>query len=189
MTVLKQKPVPEITPWISYAGSCISTRKKASSQPEIQPPGPRAQEPGPESSQGRGLYSTSPKSASNSGSHGIYQLSSNMGTMGEFLEFLEDREPEIAARLKEAGPMNTRGRTGIMPEEWQEIDRENPERFAELAARVYSPQFLPACNQGRGIQDRTGYKAGITGLKRGPVEYRCAARCARVHEHLPESGG
>ena len=85
--------------------------------------------------------------------YGIYQLSSNMGTMGEFLEFLEDREPELASRLRQAGPMNTGGRTGGMPEEWQRIDKENPERFSELQHEfIHHNFYLPAA---RGVESRT----------------------------------
>ncbi|EFI34435.1 hypothetical protein Dthio_PD1794 [Desulfonatronospira thiodismutans ASO3-1] len=86
--------------------------------------------------------------------YGIYQLSSNMGTMGEFLDFLEDREPELASRLRQAGPMNTEGRTGSMPEEWQRIDRENPELFSELQHEfIHHNFYLPAA---RGVESRTG---------------------------------
>ncbi|WP_291322681.1 hypothetical protein [Desulfonatronospira sp.] len=86
--------------------------------------------------------------------YGIYQLSSNMGTMGEFLEFLEARAPELARRLKEAGPLNACGRTGEVPREWQKIDREHPALFPELQHEfIHETFFMPAA---RGVESRTG---------------------------------
>jgi len=62
--------------------------------------------------------------------YGIYQLSSRMGTMNTFLKYLDSRAPEWAARLRSAGPANTKGRDGGMPREWQRISKEAPEQFS-----------------------------------------------------------
>lgn len=86
--------------------------------------------------------------------YGIYQLSSRMGTMGEFIEFLDDRAPDISQRLRSSGPANTGKRTGDMPGEWQKIDSEQHERFAELQHEfIFDNFYVPAA---RGVKARTG---------------------------------
>jgi hypothetical protein len=65
-------------------------------------------------------------------SYGKYQISSSAGTMDRFLGFLEGREPDLAARLRAAGPANTGGRRGGMPHEWRRVAAEFPERFEAL---------------------------------------------------------
>lgn len=86
--------------------------------------------------------------------YGIYQLSSRMGTMGEFIEFLDDKAPDISQRLRSAGPANTGKRTGEMPDVWQKIDSEQHERFAELQHEfIFDNFYAPAA---RGVKARTG---------------------------------
>lgn len=86
--------------------------------------------------------------------YGIYQLSSSMGTLGEFIEFLDDKAPDISQRLRSSGPANTGKRTGDMPGEWQKIDSEQHERFAELQHEfIFDNFYVPAA---RGVKSRTG---------------------------------
>lgn len=86
--------------------------------------------------------------------YGIYQLSSRMGTMDMFLAYLEKQAPEWGARLREAGPTNTRGRSGPMPGEWRRISREDPERFARLQHEFVHKYFYePAA---RAVHRRIG---------------------------------
>ncbi|WP_052507379.1 hypothetical protein [Desulfonatronovibrio magnus] len=86
--------------------------------------------------------------------YGIYQLSSKMGTMGEFIEFLHDKAPDLSKRLRQSGPANTNGRSGKMPAEWKKINEEYPERITDLQHEfIYSKFYLPAA---RGVRARTG---------------------------------
>lgn len=86
--------------------------------------------------------------------YGTYQLSSRMGGMDAFLGFLDTEAPQWARRLREAGPANTRGRTGAMPAEWKQIHRENPERFAALQhAFTQKTYYDPAADL---VNRRTG---------------------------------
>ena len=45
---------------------------------------------------------------------------------------MEDKEPQWAKKLTEAGSANTGSRTGAVPSTWQKICQENPERMKEL---------------------------------------------------------
>lgn len=65
-------------------------------------------------------------------SYGKYQIASGVGTMGRFLDYLDNKAPEIAARLSRSGPANTGGRGGAMAGEWKRIAQENPKRFEAL---------------------------------------------------------
>jgi hypothetical protein len=86
--------------------------------------------------------------------YGIYQLSSRMGTMDVFLKHLDRHAPEWSARLRAAGPANTRGRVGAMPREWQRISREDPAGFARLQHDfVHEHYYKPAA---RAVQRRIG---------------------------------
>ncbi|TVR01899.1 MAG: hypothetical protein EA399_01085 [Desulfovibrionales bacterium] len=86
--------------------------------------------------------------------YGMYQLSSRMGGLDAFLKFLDTEAPQWARRLREAGPANTRGRTGAMPAEWKRIHRENPERFAALQhAFTRKTYYDPAADL---VNHRTG---------------------------------
>ncbi|WP_051822716.1 VgrG-related protein [Desulfonatronum thiodismutans] len=86
--------------------------------------------------------------------YGTYQLSSRMGGLDAFLKFLDTEAPQWAKRLREAGPANTKGRTGAMPAEWKRIHRENPERFAGLQhAFTQKTYYDPAADL---VNRRTG---------------------------------
>ncbi len=65
-------------------------------------------------------------------SYGTYQLSSRTGTFNRFLEYLQDKEPQWAKTLSEAGSANTGSRTGAVPSAWQKLCQENPDRMKEL---------------------------------------------------------
>lgn len=65
-------------------------------------------------------------------SYGNYQIASKTGTMDYFIKFLDDKAPDIASRLKNAGPSDTGGKSGRMPEEWKQIAAEDPKRFEAL---------------------------------------------------------
>ncbi|WP_150112163.1 hypothetical protein [Desulfonatronovibrio hydrogenovorans] len=86
--------------------------------------------------------------------YGIYQLSSRMGTLDEFLTFLDTKAPDLSQRLRQSGPGNTGSRTGAMPEEWKKIDEQHPRLFADLQHQfIYDSFYLPAA---RGVKARTG---------------------------------
>lgn len=65
-------------------------------------------------------------------SYGLYQIASGVGTMGRFMDYLETKAPDIAARLSSSGPANTGGRSGAMAGEWKRIAQEFPRRFEAL---------------------------------------------------------
>lgn len=65
-------------------------------------------------------------------SYGKYQIASRVGSMKSFLNFLDGEAPDLAKRLRNAGPANTGGRSGKMPDEWRAIAKEQPERFEQL---------------------------------------------------------
>ncbi|MDL2268236.1 hypothetical protein LJC46_09705 [Desulfovibrio sp. OttesenSCG-928-G15] len=78
-------------------------------------------------------------------SYGKYQIASRVGTMNNFIEYLDGNAPDIAKRLRNAGPANTGGRHGRMPTEWRKIAEENPTRFEQLQADfIRSSHFEPA---------------------------------------------
>lgn len=78
-------------------------------------------------------------------SYGQYQIASRTGTMGFFVKFLEDKAPDLAERLKAAGPANTGGRSGRMPAVWKEIAASDPKRFEALQHEfIRSSSYAPA---------------------------------------------
>jgi hypothetical protein len=78
-------------------------------------------------------------------SYGNYQIASRVGTMSAFLDYLASRAPDIASRLKAAGPANTGGRSGKMPAEWRKIAVEDPTRFESLQSDfIRTSHFEPA---------------------------------------------
>lgn len=87
-------------------------------------------------------------------SYGQYQISSKAGSMDQFIKFLSREEPEFAERLQKAGPANTGGRGGKMPQVWRELAAEQPERFAELQQQfIGDTHFKPALEK---IKSQTG---------------------------------
>ena len=78
-------------------------------------------------------------------SYGKYQISSRAGTMGAFINYLDEKAPELAKRLRAAGPANTGARSGKMPNEWKKIAAEDPARFEKLQGDfIRTSHFEPA---------------------------------------------
>ncbi|MHC1791584.1 VgrG-related protein [Solidesulfovibrio sp.] len=78
-------------------------------------------------------------------SYGQYQIASKTGTMDYFVRFLEDKAPDIAGKLKAAGPSDTGGRTGRMPVAWKAIAAADPKRFEALQHEfIRSNNYSPA---------------------------------------------
>ena len=87
-------------------------------------------------------------------SYGKYQLSSQAGTMDQFVKFLRKESPALAKRLAAAGPANTGGRSGAMPTTWKKIAEENPVMFETLQERfIHESHYKPAIEA---ISQRTG---------------------------------
>ncbi len=87
-------------------------------------------------------------------SYGKYQIASRVGSMKSFLSFLDGEAPDIAQRLRKAGPANTGSRRGGMPDAWRAIAAEQPERFEELQeAFIRESHYRPALEA---IVQRTG---------------------------------
>ncbi|QGY40943.1 hypothetical protein GM415_12645 [Pseudodesulfovibrio cashew] len=77
-------------------------------------------------------------------SYGKYQIASKPGSMDRFLTYLDAEAPELATRLRQAGPTDTGSKEGGMPEAWKEIAAQQPERFEKLqhdfiATETYDP--------------------------------------------------
>ncbi|MDR0339811.1 MAG: hypothetical protein LBH65_06000, partial [Desulfovibrio sp.] len=78
-------------------------------------------------------------------SYGKYQIASRPGTMSSFISYLQENAPDIATRLTSAGPANTGGRSGKMPQEWRKIASEQPDRFEQLQSDfIRTSHFEPA---------------------------------------------
>lgn len=94
-------------------------------------------------------------------SYGTYQIASRVGTMRQFLEYLEGRDPKLAARLKAAGPADTGGTGGNMPAVWKQIASENPGHFATLQHDfIKETHYEPALQE---IYQRTGLNVETQG--------------------------
>jgi hypothetical protein len=65
-------------------------------------------------------------------SYGLYQIASNTGTMDRFMKFLDAKAPDIAQRLASAGPSNTGGKSGSMPQTWKQVAADQGKRFEDL---------------------------------------------------------
>lgn len=78
-------------------------------------------------------------------SYGKYQIASRVGSMNSFLSFLDEKAPDLASRLRGAGPANTGSRQGRMPDVWRAIAKEQPERFESLQeAYISESHYKPA---------------------------------------------
>jgi hypothetical protein len=87
-------------------------------------------------------------------SYGKFQIASRVGSMDRFLDYLKDKAPAWATRLRNAGPANTRSTSGAMPEEWKRIARENPARFEQLQNDfIRDTYYSPAMDK---VLERTG---------------------------------
>ncbi|SBW03946.1 hypothetical protein KL86DPRO_20231 [uncultured delta proteobacterium] len=92
-------------------------------------------------------------------SYGKYQLSSRAGTMRSFIEYCKTEAPDIAERLeKSGGSQNTGGKRGKMPDAWEKIAEEQPDRFEALQDRfIRASHFEPAM---RAIAEKSGMDQG-----------------------------
>jgi hypothetical protein len=87
-------------------------------------------------------------------SYGTFQIASRPGTMDRFIEFLKTEAPELASRLKAAGPANTGSAQGDMPDVWKSIAEEDPDGFFALQHDFIKESHLkPAA---RWIAEQTG---------------------------------
>jgi hypothetical protein len=78
-------------------------------------------------------------------SYGQFQIASKTGTMDAFVKFLDSAAPDIAAKLKAAGPADTGGKTGQMPSVWKQIAAADPKRFEALQHEfIRSTSYAPA---------------------------------------------
>lgn len=92
-------------------------------------------------------------------SYGKFQIASKVGTMKDFLNFLDDAAPDLAKRLRASGPANTGSRHGAMPDMWKQIASEDPERFEQLqetfATETHYKPALAAIVQKTGLEEDT----------------------------------
>ncbi len=87
-------------------------------------------------------------------SYGTYQISSKAGSMKRFIDYLSEQAPDIASKLKAAGPANTGTTYGRMPAVWKKVANEDPARFSKLQYDfIESNHYLPAVQE---ISERTG---------------------------------
>ncbi len=78
-------------------------------------------------------------------SYGKYQIASRVGSMDKFLTFLDTAAPDMAEQLRDAGPANTGGRKGGMPNMWRQLAEEQPDRFEALQDKfIYESHYKPA---------------------------------------------
>lgn len=78
-------------------------------------------------------------------SYGKFQIASRVGSMDNFLNFMDTAAPDIAKTLRAAGPANTGSRNGGMPTAWRKIAEEQPERFEALQEKfIYDSHYKPA---------------------------------------------
>lgn len=78
-------------------------------------------------------------------SYGKFQIASRVGTMDNFLKFLDSSAPDVAKELRTAGPANTGSRNGAMPNAWRNIAEKQPERFEALQDKfIYDSHYKPA---------------------------------------------
>ena len=91
-------------------------------------------------------------------SYGKYQISSKAGTMAKFIRYLDEAAPDIARKLSQAGPANTGGRAGKMPQTWKAIAAAEPTRFEQLQTDfIMGSHFQPAMSS---IAEATGVAFG-----------------------------
>ncbi len=87
-------------------------------------------------------------------SYGTYQISSRMGTMKLFINYLSQCAPDLAEKLQAAGPANTGSRAGTMPQVWKELADADPVRFQKLQTGFIKESFyLPSVQE---ISAKTG---------------------------------
>ena len=87
-------------------------------------------------------------------SYGTFQISSRTGTMQHFVDYLSEHAPGWAQKLKAAGPANTGGCSGRMPDAWKKIATEDPAGFSKMQYDfIEKTHYAPAVEE---IAERTG---------------------------------
>ena len=100
-------------------------------------------------------------------SYGIYQIASNTGTFGRFLQWLTKQGPEgqeVAKRLHEAGVANTGSKNGAVPNEWKKLAMEGKlkdfehkfikETHYDVALRgIKNPELVSMIQNSKILQD------------------------------------
>ncbi len=90
-------------------------------------------------------------------SYGKYQIASRVGSMDNFLNFLDTNAPDISEKLRAAGPSNTGSRQGAMPDVWRQIAADEPQRFEALQEKfIYDSHYKPAVTALRQRSDLNG---------------------------------
>lgn len=113
-------------------------------------------------------------------SYGLYQISSKAGSMDRFLDFLDTAAPDMAARLRSAGPADTGSRHGAMPETWQAIAGEDPQRFQDVQHEfINETHYRPLV---RAVQRSTGLDIDTASAAVREVAWSTAI------QHGPENG-
>ncbi len=78
-------------------------------------------------------------------SYGSYQIASKVGSMESFLKIADREAPDIAKKLRSAGPANTGSRYGEMPEMWRKLAQEDPDRLDALQKQfIHETHYEPA---------------------------------------------
>ena len=132
-----------------FVNAC-SNRRKSSKKPKIQPQNVKTSGIGVLSAQfesGKDGIAAIGYDGTGGTSYGKYQIASKVGTMTDFLKFLDRQAPDLATRLRNSGPANTGSRHGAMPDTWKAIASEEPERFEALQeAFATESHYTPALN-------------------------------------------
>lgn len=125
-------------------------------------------------------------------SYGKYQIASKVGSMKNFLTFLDNEAPDLSSRLRSAGPANTGSRRGAMPDEWRAIAAEQPERFERLQESfIRQSHYEPAL---AAIDARTGLDAATLSPAMREVIWSAAVQhgptgAARIFAKADEMSG
>ena len=89
-------------------------------------------------------------------SYGKYQIAAKTGTMNKFLKHLEEVDPEAAAELRSAGPLETGGRSGAAVDVWKKLASEGRVQEAEhnfIKATHFDPAMKKASELGFDVND------------------------------------
>lgn len=110
-------------------------------------------------------------------SYGTYQIASKPGTFERFLDFLDERAPEWASTLRQAGAANTGSTQGGVPDAWRAIAAEDGAGFGalqrEFIGRTHYSPVLDTIKQLTGL-DESHLPAGVrealfsTSVQHGP---------------------